>query len=142
MTQLKDEEKKLLDNLRKLKLDLAKTEEELLGKQTDLAATIKDKEAIEAYLEKIKDGCDFITDNIDERKSSRSNEKEALTKTVDLLKKTPAYITAEDAAHQESLGDCADICNEKTEESAQCKACLAKVTVPAYCAGHPTVSGC
>merc|ERR1719433_1155318 len=91
MQTLKDEEKKLLDNLRKLKLDLAKAEEELLGKQNDLEATVKDKEAIEAYLLSIKDGCDFITDNYDERKKSRENEAKALTGAVKLLKKSPAY---------------------------------------------------
>merc|ERR1719492_9812 len=86
---------KLLDNLRKLKLDLAKAEEQLLGKQNDLDATVKDKEAIEAYLLSIKDGCDFITDNIDERKKSRENEAKALEGAVKLLKKSPAYVAEE-----------------------------------------------
>merc|ERR1711972_771662 len=127
---------------KKLKPDLAEAEEKLLTKQEDLKATVKDKEAIEAYLAEIKDGCDFITDNIAERKASRINEAEALKKTVKLLEGTPAYIAAEDEAHQKSLGECATICNEKTEASAECKACLAKVTVPAYCAGHPGTVGC
>merc|ERR1719433_1535028 len=142
MAKLKTEEQQLRDNQRKLELELTKTVEKLLGKQNDLETTVKDKEAIEAYLAKIKDGCDFITDNIADRKQSRLNEAKALSGAVKLLKKSPAYIAAEADKHQQSLGDCAGICNDKSEDHAECKACLAKVTVPAYCAGHPGTAGC
>ena len=55
---------------------------------------------------------------------------------------TPAYQIAENDKHQESLGECKDICNDAGEEHAKCKACLAKTSVPGYCAGHPATTGC
>lgn len=141
MADLKKEEASLLKNLADLKLDLAKNEKDLLAKKEDLKATEKEKAAIEAYLLKIKPGCDFITDNLDTRNSNRADEKGALENAVTLLKESPAYIEAESAAHIESLGDCKDDCAD-SEEDVKCKACLAHVTIPAYCAGHPGTTGC
>merc|ERR1719213_1244104 len=115
---------------------LSKLQEKLLEAQEDLKATTEDKEAIEAYLAKIKPGCDFITENFDIREKNRKTETEALEKCQDLIKGTPAYKAAKAEEHQESLGKCKDICNDAGEEHAKCKACLADVTVPGYCAGH------
>jgi len=142
MTSLKKEEKELQENLAKLKVTLAETEEALLGKQSEHKATVAEKEAIEAYLLKIKPGCDFITENIETRKANRKDEEEALKGAVKLLKDSPAYKTWVAEDHDEKLGDCLSICKESGEEHAKCKACLAKVSVPGYCAGHPGTDGC
>jgi len=56
---------------------------------------------------------------------------------------TPAYLKAMEAAKVESFGDCKMLCEGGlNEEAAPCKACLAKVSVPGYCAGHPGTPGC
>merc|ERR1740127_216063 len=135
MTELKADEASLEQELAELRLTLAEKEKLLLAKREDLKTTTAEKKAIEAYLEKIKPGCDFITGNIELRKGNREQETEALRTAQTLLKETPAYLTAVEAAHNESLGECLGICSEG-EEKAPCKACLAHVTVPAYCAGH------
>jgi len=141
MQLLKDGEATLESNLAQLRKSLAEKEEELLGKQKDLKATTDEKEAIEAYLEQIKPGCDFITTNIGDRKANRVIEEEALQNAKTLLKGTPAYQQAAASAHEESLGECLPKC-QGDEAHAKCKACLAKVTVPAYCAGHAGTPGC
>merc|ERR1719478_919699 len=120
---------------------LAEKEKELLEAQEDLKKTTKDKEAIEAYLAKIKPGCDFITTNFDTREKNRKTEKDALEKAVKLIKATPAYKTAVSEATVESYGDCKEHC-VKDKEDVKCKACMADVTVPAYCAGHEGTKGC
>merc|ERR1719301_243221 len=79
------------------------------------------KEAIEAYLEKIKPGCDFITTNFDTREEYRKIEKEALEKAVELLKASPAYKAAVTKAEHEAMGDCKDIC-VGNEAHVTCKA--------------------
>merc|ERR1719498_1824610 len=91
MTQLKKEEADYEKLLASLKEELAETEEKLLAAKEDLKATIADKEAIEAYLLKIKPGCDFITTNFDLREKNRATEKDALLKAIKLIKGTPAY---------------------------------------------------
>jgi len=141
MTKLKEEQKELEESLAQLKVDLAEAEEELLGKKAELKATVAEKEAIEAYLLKIKPGCDFITENIDTRKANRKDEEEALKGAVKLLKDSPAYQTWVAEDHNETLGDCLSIC-APDEEDVKCKACLAKVSIPGYCAGHPGTKGC
>merc|ERR1719310_570977 len=141
MTKLKDEEAKAEKTLAKLKDELAKTEQELLETQEDLKATTEDKEAIEAYLLKIKPGCDFIDENFDLREKNRATEKKALEKAITLIKGTPAYKTYTDEARLESYGDCKDKC-EKDDTQVECKACMADVTIPAYCAGHKGTPGC
>lgn len=142
MQTLKIEEKNFEDEIATLKETLAEKETTLLQAEEDLAGTTQDKEAIEAYLVKIKPGCDFITSSFDDRESNRSVEKAALEKTVELLKASPAYKTAMDEAHEEKLGKCKEICNADGENFATCKACLAGVTVPGYCAGHGDTPGC
>merc|ERR1740121_1203830 len=141
MIQLKADEAAFQHTLAGLHVDLADSEEQLAGKREELKATTKEKEAIEAYLLKIKPGCDFITDNIDTRKQHRVTEGQALESAVTFLKGTPAYVTAVAEAHNESLGDCLASCTGQ-EDHVECKACLASVTIPGYCAGHPTTTGC
>eukprot|EP00928_Gymnodinium_smaydae_P008515 TRINITY_DN130_c0_g1_i1.p1 TRINITY_DN130_c0_g1~~TRINITY_DN130_c0_g1_i1.p1 ORF type:complete len:772 (+),score=264.31 TRINITY_DN130_c0_g1_i1:74-2317(+) len=142
MQSLKNDEAQAVSALAGLNKLLAEKEETLLQKQSDRKATKADKEAIEAYLLKIKPGCDFIMANIDKRNTNRAAETEALNDAANLLKGTPAYQAAVAEAHQESLGGCKEICNADGESHANCKACLAKVTVPAYCAGHAGTEGC
>jgi len=142
MTSLKKEEKELQENLAKLRVTLAETEEELLGKKSEHKATVAEKEAIEAYLLKIKPGCDFITENIDTRIANRKDESEALKGAMKLLKESPAYQTWVAEDHNETLGDCLEICKTSGEANVKCKACLAKVSIPGYCAGHPGTEGC
>merc|ERR1719215_2321228 len=98
---------KALATLSKL---LAEKEKTLLEKSADLKATEADKAAIEAYLLKIKPGCDFIVANIDKRNANRLKETEALEGATSLLKGTPAYQVAVAEAHNETLGDCLDTC--------------------------------
>jgi len=141
MEKLKKDEKDLEENLAKLKVQLAEAEELLLSKDSEHKATVAEKEAIEAYLLKIKPGCDFITENIDLRKANRKDEEQALTSAVKLLKDSPAYQTWVKEEHDESLGDCLSIC-APDEADVKCKACLAKVSIPGYCAGHPGTKGC
>lgn len=141
MTTLKKEQAELEKSLVTLKQTLAEKEEELLATQEDLKATVADKEAIEAYLLKIKPGCDFITSNFDLREKNRATEKEALLKAVKLIKGTPAYKAAVNEATVESYGDCKEPCVADVED-VKCKACMADVTIPAYCAGHEGTKGC
>jgi len=142
MTKLKKEERELQESLAKLKKTLAEKQAELLESQKSLKETIAVKEAAEAYLLKIKPGCDFITENYDKREKHRAAESKALEKATELLKGTPAYQAAESQAELESLGSCRDVCEEEGRAHAKCKACLADVEVPGYCAGHPETDGC
>jgi len=141
MTALKKDEAKAEKNLANLQETLAEKEKDLLAAQKDLKDTTADKESIEAYLKKIKPGCDFITENFEQREKNRETESNALKKAIKLIKDTPAYKSAVNAATVESYGDCKKPCVENAE-SAACKACRADVTVPAYCAGHPGTAGC
>jgi len=142
MATLTTEQARLIKEIADLREALAEAEEELLVKKKDLEATLKEKAALEAYLEKIKPGCDFITSNYDQRKASQISEKEALGRAKTLIKSTPAYLTAVGQAHNETLGDCKDLCATVTEAHVDCKACLASTSVPGYCAGHPGTLGC
>jgi flagellar biosynthesis chaperone FliJ len=141
MTKLKDEQKKGEENLVSLQDQLAEAEKTLLDTKEDLKATEADRDAIEAYLAKIKPGCDFIEDNFELREKNRGIEKKALEKCIELIKATPAYIAAVDEATVESYGKCKEPC-VKDSEHVTCKACMADVTIPGFCAGHPETSGC
>jgi len=141
MTTLKKEQAELEESLANLKATLAEKEKELQEKHEDLKQTEADKLAIEEYLEKIKPGCDFITTNFDLRETNRGKEKAALEKATELLQGTPAFKAAVVAAEEEAMGDCKETCVGR-EEHVECKACLAKVTVPGYCAGHEGTEGC
>jgi chromosome segregation ATPase len=141
MTKLKKEEAAAEKSLAGLQSDLATAQKDLLDAQEDLKATTEDKESIEVYLLKIKPGCDFITTNYDDRVANRKTEKTALEKAVGLIKATPAYMTAMNAATVESYGKCKEPCVEDADD-VKCKACQSDVTVPAYCAGHKGTKGC
>merc|ERR1719240_1765189 len=141
MTKLKKEQADAEKNLANLQEKLAQAEKDLLQAQEDLKATTADKEAIAAYLLKIKPGCDFITKNFDLREKNRATEKAALEKAIKLIKGTPAYKTAVNSATVESYGKCKEECVEDAED-VKCKACMADVTIPAYCAGHEGTPGC
>jgi hypothetical protein len=141
MTQLKKEEAEGEKNLVSLKETLAEKEKELLDAKEDLKKTTEDKEAIEAYLLKIKPGCDFITFNFELREEDRKIETEALEKAIKLIKGTPAYKAAVSEATVESYGDCKEPCVADAED-VKCKACMADVTIPGYCAGHSGTKGC
>mmetsp|Transcript_35020 Transcript_35020/g.104048 ORF Transcript_35020/g.104048 Transcript_35020/m.104048 type:complete len:744 (-) Transcript_35020:72-2303(-) len=142
MTTLTKDETDLQDALVNLQEDLAKAKEELLGKHSDLKTTEKDKAAIEKYLLEIKPGCDFIAANFDMREQNRATETTALNTAETKIKGTPAYTkaAAEDAA--KGFGAvCEETCTAN-EAHAKCQACLAKVSIPGYCAGHPGTEGC
>jgi len=141
MQELKDSETTLQETLVNLKETLAEKQKEKKMKEEDLEKTEAEKAALEAYLLKIKPGCDFITGNIDKRKASRVKETASLESARGLLQGSAVYKEAEADAHQESLGECQSIC-EKSEDHVDCKACLAKTSVPGYCAGHPATTGC
>lgn len=142
MKELKDDQAKLIKSIADLEVDLADAEKTLGEKKVDLEETQARLKTVEEYLLKIKPGCDFITTNMDARTENRKKEKEGLEKAVGLIKETPAYKAAVAAAEQEALGECKDICNEAGKEHAKCKACLAGVSVPGYCAGHAGTEGC
>lgn len=129
------------DDLATFKQDLATAEEDLSNKQKEL----KDEEELladaEAYLLKIKPGCDFITTNIEEREENRKTEETALTTADEKIRGTPVYKAYMAEAHSESFGDCREICDDD-EEHVECKACMAKTTIPGYCAGHAGTKGC
>jgi len=141
MSDLKGEEAGNQKNIVSLKKQLADKEKELIRNENELKDTVADKEAIEAYLMEIKPGCDFIVSNFDLREQHRKTEKDALEKAVRMLKDTPTYKDAETKSKVDSLGDCKDVCLSDSDH-ANCKACLARVTVPAYCAGHSETTGC
>jgi hypothetical protein len=141
MTDLKTEQAKSEESLTKLNEDLATAEKTLIEKTVDLKDGEAAKASIETYLTQIKPGCDFITNNFDLREKNRETEVNALNKAVVMIKKTPAYAAAVQAAKEEGYGKCKDKC-VASESDAKCKACLAGVTVPAYCAGHSGTPGC
>jgi len=141
MESLKKQQAKMEKTLANLQEDLAEKEKELGDAQKDLKETVADKEAIIAYLAKIEPGCTFIQDNYDLREKNRATETNALNKATRLIKATPAYKTAVNAATVESYGDCKEPCVEDSSH-VKCKACQADVTIPAYCAGHKGTKGC
>jgi len=141
MTTLKEEEAGSEESLAMLHKTLAEKEEELIMKEEEHKKTTKDRDAVENYLAKIKKGCDFITTHFEERETNRGTEAEALDRAYELIEDTPAYKSAVAEAHVEGFGDCKEPCVED-EDHVKCKACMAEVTIPAYCAGHKGTSGC
>jgi len=141
MVELKDAEKQTKEDLAKNKEELAKKKVELENKRVDLEKTEDEKRAIERYLEEIKQGCDWIIDNYSTRETNRATEKAALDKAVSLIKGTSAFKSAAAKDSDEALGECKDTC-KADEANVKCKACLAEVSVPGYCAGHPGTPGC
>merc|ERR1719324_1235234 len=141
MADLKKEEADLMKTLAELNATLAEKQAELEQKKAELEKETAGKLATEAYLEKIKPGCDFITEHFEYREESRASEAEALKKAIEILKGSPAYQAAVAAAEEESFGECKAKCIGQ-KEHVECKACLAEVTIPAYCAGHKGTEGC
>lgn len=141
MQGLKDSEADMEKSIADLTAELKKKEMELEAAYSEQTATEKEKMAMEHYLKTIKPGCDFITDNYDTRESNRQQEKDALNNAVTLLKESPAFKTAEEQEKLDAYGGCKSTCVE-SEAHANCQACLAKVSVPGYCAGHPDTPGC
>lgn len=141
MLDLKSEQKTTQSSLVKAKKELADKLLELEDKHTDLDKTKDETLAIEHYLERIKPGCDWITDNFDTREANRATESEALDTAVSLLKGSPAHAAAEAKQKELEQGPCAEKCKE-SETHVDCKACLADVSIPGYCAGHPGTAGC
>merc|ERR1719272_2170858 len=91
MTDLKSEEADLEKSIAEMTKTLAEKRAELLDKEEELAKTQGEKKSLEAYLEDIKPGCDFITKNFDDREANRATETKALKKASTLLKDTPIY---------------------------------------------------
>merc|ERR1719331_3831615 len=141
MADLKEEEADLESSLAELQKTLAAKEEELFQKKEEHKATTADKEAIEAYLLKIKPGCDFITEHFEEREENRATETTAMENCIDLIKDTPAYKNFKAEERVEGFGDCKEPC-EEDEAHVECKACMAKTSIPGYCAGHSGTPGC
>jgi len=141
MTGLKAEQATLQETLAAKQVELTTAEEELLVKKKDLKTMLDLEAEIKAYLLSIKPGCDFMDQNLALREQSRLEEANALTGARDLLMETPAYQEAVAAAHNETLGDCKDIC-AINEAHVDCLACVSKVSVPGYCAGNPATPGC
>jgi hypothetical protein len=141
MADLKDRQSTAEKTLVQLRETLAQKEEDLLMRKKELKKTEGEKESLEKYLAKIKPGCDFITENFDDREDNRATEKTALERAETLIKDTPVYKEAMAAAHTESFGDCKEPCTED-EDHVECKACMAKTSIPGYCAGHKGTKGC
>merc|ERR1719331_2141566 len=74
MADLKERETDAEKTLVSLRESLAQKEEDLLMRKKELKKTEGEKEALENYLAKIKPGCDFITENFDEREDNRASE--------------------------------------------------------------------
>merc|ERR1719169_225971 len=94
MTSLKEAEETYLADIATTEDSLAAKEKDRTEKNMNLAATEKDKKAIEKYILSIKPSCDFITENIDARKESRRAEKSALANSKSLMENTPDYQSA------------------------------------------------
>jgi len=141
MADLKERETNAEKTLVSLRETLAQKEEDLLMRKKELKKTEGEKEALENYLAKIKPGCDFITENFSERENNRATETTALNRAETLIKDTPVYKEAMANAKTESFGDCKEPCTED-EDHVECKACMAKTSIPGYCAGHEGTKGC
>jgi hypothetical protein len=141
MQTLKDQESDLLKLIAETKETLAKKEQSLKSKKKDLAATEEEKKELEKYLKTIKPGCDFIMENLDLRIKNRAAETKALKEASVVIKKSPAHKNAVAERHLDSFGECRETC-EEDEAHVDCKACMADVSVPGYCAGHKGTKGC
>lgn len=142
MTLLKETESQIQGQLVELKKTLADAKIELESYREQLAMAETEKVAIERYLKSIEPGCTFITTNFDLRKQKRDEETAALSFAVQTLKDTAAYKTAVAASDNAALGDCASSCQGGDRTHVKCEACLAGVSEPGYCAGHPGTPGC
>jgi len=140
MDTLKATEKDTLKLITNLEEEIAQKEATIEKKYNDKFQTENEHKSLERYLEKIKPGCDFITENIETRKENRAAEVDALNNAMDELKGSPAYQAAKAEDETRALGECADRCEDR--EDVACVACLSGVTVSGYCSGHPKTKGC
>lgn len=140
MASLTKELRKQQKNMINLKSGLAKADEEMVDKKQDLKQTHKEKSATETFLADIKPGCDFIFDNFERRTKSRKAESVGLAQAQSLLKGSAAYQSASAEEEAQALADCRSKC--KTPDHVECKACVAEVSIPGYCAGHKGTVGC
>jgi hypothetical protein len=141
MEALTKEEAELQESIAKLNKELTTKEKELEAKYEEETSTEKEKIAIERYIEKIKPGCDFITGKYSDRKTARSAEKTALEGAKTKLEGSPSFKLAQQKDKEDGFGECKETCL-KDESDVECKACLAGVSVPGYCAGHKDAKGC
>jgi len=141
ITDLKSQEAATLEVIAELDEQLAQKEKELLEEKADHAAVEVEEKAIEKYLLKIKGGCDWITNSIDERSESRNTEKTALQTARDELTGTPVYKEAVAKEEKEALGACADQCIPD-RETPECRACQEGVSVVGFCSTHQDHPGC
>merc|ERR1719316_1472996 len=105
MTDLKKEESDLEKSIAELSKTLAEKKEELFNKEEELKKTQDEKKKLEEYLDDIKPGCDFITENFEDREKNRETETKALTKAKGLIKDTPIYKSLKAKEHEDSLGE-------------------------------------
>ena len=141
MSALTTGEKELLESIAKLKGELSQAQEDLMLAEKDLHASEEVKAKSEDYLAKIERQCTWIQDNLVKRQTARADETTALESAVTVIKGTPAYTTAVQAQKEEDFGDCKETC-VKAEAHVDCQACLAKTSVPGFCAGHKATPGC
>merc|ERR1719160_2434691 len=71
MTELKKEESDLQKQIAKLEKTKTEKEDEKLKKEEELAKTEAEKKRLKEYLASIKEGCDFITENYEDREKNR-----------------------------------------------------------------------
>merc|ERR1719384_385437 len=150
MQGLKEEAASLQESLINNKQLLAEKEQQLKLATQELKAAKEEKKRIEAYLESIKAGCDYIEGHIEQRIKNRATEAAALNEAEKLIKATPAYEEAVAIAHNETLAvkDCEALCACPEGEACpkadhvECKACMAGVSISGYCAGHENTPGC
>jgi hypothetical protein len=141
MAALTKAESGLEETMAKLNKGLADKVKDLNGKYEDQENSEKEQTTIERYIAKIKPGCNFITTQYDGRKKARGKEKKALESAKTKLKGSPSFKLAVQKANEDAMGKCKGTCL-KDSADVQCKACLAGVTVPGYCAGHQGTKGC
>jgi len=141
MSALTTGEKELLESIAKLKGELSQAQEDLMLAKKDLHASEEVKAKSEDYLAKIERQCTWIQENLVKRQTARADETTALESAVTVIKGTPAYTTAVQAQKEEDFGDCKETC-VKAEAHVDCQACLAKTSVPGFCAGHKATPGC
>jgi len=141
ITTLKSQASTSQDTIASLEDQIAEKEKALLAAQEGHKSAEKEKKALEGYLLKIKPGCDFITTNLDQRKSNRAAETTSLNTAMQKLKDTPAFKEAAAEAEKAAMGKCGEKCIPDRETLA-CKACIQGTSESGYCASHGDHAEC
>merc|ERR1719456_1046336 len=102
MNDMKGEDDAFLETIADTEADLASKEKVRTEQRMNHDETVKDKNAIEKYLNGISPGCDFLEENMDARKDARRAEKSALTDSIGMLTDTPEYEAAEKKEEEEA----------------------------------------